>query len=460
MVSAVRIIIIIIAGILIGARSLFAYDFIYIGNDGRPITWDNTKSIQYYLDPGKLGYLTSEQAHALLQEAMKILENVSTAKVPHFEFAGFLPEDVNKDNYSKYVDKTACYTDRLDTCDVEARRNLQTVIIFDDERWITENVMCRISGGCAGVVAPPTFSGSLSYSEFMVQGAIVFEPSPFNTNGTVALFIHELGHLLGLNHTSLNQQLFYANDLEADEKLFMPTMEVSASGRVTGSASSEGTTLNSDDIAGISTLYPLDSSSAQMSQIMGKIVKSDGSPLQYVNVIARNIVDPLCSAYSVVTGRLCDYSSVDMILTCLENKGNYTIESLPPGNYTVEVEELDWDQNMNTALNELPGDAEFWNEGDQAAEDPYTYTVISLAAGEVRENVDIILNRSEVTEDRVKFIPLDVILGYFPMPAVTACTDTTVDYAALIGIDEGGNDDASAGGGCSLIVRNKVNRKH
>ena len=82
---------------------LSAYNFLYIHQTkGTPIKWDNTKPIRYYLDPGKLGRLTNEQAHTLLKEAMKIWENASlNAKVPHFEFAGYLPEDVNGTNYQK-----------------------------------------------------------------------------------------------------------------------------------------------------------------------------------------------------------------------------------------------------------------------------------------------------------------------------------------------------------------------
>jgi hypothetical protein len=172
-----------------------------------------------------------------------------------------------------------------------------------------------------------------------------------------------------------------------------------------------------------------------------------------INVTVRNIDDPLCKAYSFLTSRFCTHEGTSSWI-CNEPDGHYEISALPPGNYIVEAEEVDQVNKYGVGIlyGDLAGDAEFWNEGDQADEDPYKYTVISLAAGETRENVDIILNRSEVTEDRAKYIPIQVILDNFPMPATTACVDTTIDYAALIGMDEG-DDDAPSTGGCSLIVR-------
>jgi hypothetical protein len=78
--------------------SSFAYTYSDTNFGGQPIGWDNTKPIRYYLDPGPLPPFSNEQAHTLLKEAMKLWENAPNANVPKFEFAGYLPEDINKDN--------------------------------------------------------------------------------------------------------------------------------------------------------------------------------------------------------------------------------------------------------------------------------------------------------------------------------------------------------------------------
>lgn len=423
--------------------SLFAYNFNYTNDDGEPVKWDNNQPIRYYMDPEDERGLTRDQLYILIKEAMKLWEEVPTAKVPRFEFAGYLPENVNEDNYYKYVSDEKCFTEEMLVCDnKEVHESLKTVIVFDS--WILRNVLCRIFG-CSAEAGPITFEGGPSAGlESIIQGQVVFGAGPAPTSAYVGWLAHEIGHLLGLGHTSLNQQ-FSPLDIPEETELtfFKPTMRVATSG-------TPKATLNPDDIAGISTLYPSDTFYEETASIAGNIKKSDGSPMYQVNVIARNIEDPLCKAYSFLSGRFCPNNGMTG-WTCLPD-GSFTISGLPPGNYTVEVEEVEKSSSTGVSLNaQLAGDAEFWNEGDQASEDPYIYTVLHLEAGDVVENVDIILNRSEVTNDRIKFIPPEM----FSIPETTSCTDSTVDYAGMIGIEEDSDDDSSsgAGGGCSLIIR-------
>lgn len=443
-----------------------AYNVLYTNIGGNPVKWDNTRPIRYYLDPGPYMGLTNDQAKILLQEAMKLWENVPHSKVPKFEFAGYLPEDVTIDNYYKYFDNNTCVSENMEYCEnPEIHQNLQTVIIFDDNDDILRDFLCL--SGCGGAAYAMTFDGGyLSDLNYIIQGVAAFSRPMMPANNSpsaviVAHFVHELGHLLGLAHTPINQQLFYQSGAGLDDEdiLFLPTMEASPGTGVYSSSYATGATLNPDDMAGISKLYPSDDFAQKTSAIKGVIKKSDHAPMPMLNVIARNVTDPLCKAYSFISSRYCTHEGGTFGWVCLQGPdGNYSIEGLPQGDYTVEVEEIIDVEDASAALihnGQIAGDAEFWNENDQANEDPYLYTIIHLEPGDVRENVDIILNRSEVTEDRVKFIPLDVILANFPLPETSACTDNTVDYASLIGVDEGGDDsNASPGGGCALIPRN------
>lgn len=424
---------------------LFSYNYLYIHpTTGTPIGWEPGTTIHYWLDPGPWGSLTNDQARILVQEAMKVWENASpSASVPKFEFAGYLPEDVDETNYEKYVSLSQCNTDDLASCPSEAQKNLQTVIIFDEGDTILSSELCRITD-CGANAGAKVFSGSLN----IVQGIAVFGTSanlrPIDS--TVAIMVHELGHLLGLAHSYLNQQGFGGQ--------YYPTMF--------GSPNSSSVTLTPDDIAGISVLYPSDTFSTETATINGQILKSDGSPMIHVNVIARNTDDPLCEAYSYLSGRFCRYSTSQLCEFSGESgydDSSFTISGLPPGIYTLEVEEV---ADYNLAFTLAPGlvdpfiygDAEFWNEGD-AAGDPSntTSSIITLAAGENRENVDIILNRSEVTDDRIKFIPLDT---FTPGPGTRCPEKPPIDYAAMIGITETdpstpSNPGSSSSGGCSLI---------
>ncbi len=438
---------------------------------GRPIGWAPGTTIRYYVDPGGLGRLTNEQARTLLAEAMKIWENASPyANVPKFEFAGLLPEDVNKDNYARYVSGGACFTDSLSSCPSDAQKNLQTVIIFDDDSTsdsILNKELCRI-GGCGASAGARVFSGSQSNPGNIVQGIAVFgnDLSASSASLNVGSFVHELGHMLGLAHTYVNQQLFLTSGPTEENAAFLPAMEI------VGGILKAAATLNPDDIAGITALYPSSTASANTGTIKGQILKSDGTPMESVNVIARNNDDPLCEAYSFLAGRICVREGLHVLngLTqggCVDTDSHHVPISdftltLPPGTYTLEVEEVA-DKNLAFTLAPglvdpfIQGDAEFWNVSDSASESNTDKSFISLAAGEIKENINIVLNRSSVTSDRVKYIPLS---AFTPGPGTRCPKEPPVDYDALIGVSNNNNNGSNTAGrtntldpgaGCSLI---------
>jgi hypothetical protein len=199
--------------------------------------------------------------------------------------------------------------------------------------------------------------------------------------------------------------------------------------------------------------------------------------MMHVNVIARNVDDPLCESFSWLSGRACPQGthsfgitggtcfgdSIENLEDSVTKVGDFVISSIPPGIYTIEVEEVVGDEIAQTLapglFNEyIYGDAEFWNEGDSANDPTYlTSSTITIAAGETREDIDIILNRNEVTEDRIKYIPLDT---FTPGPGTRCPEESPVNYAQMIGIDDGGStgntgdtagSTGSSSGGCSLV---------
>lgn len=427
---------------------------------GEPLHWDNEQKIEYWLDPGSLGRFSNEQVRILIMEAMKIWENASpNANPPKFEFAGYLPEDVNGTNYQKYVTRATCYTNDLAACETEAQQNLQTVIVLDDDNQVSSGAkLCGLSS-CTAVAGVRVIDGDASNLGFARQGIVVFTSAlgskSFKVRAVMGIFVHELGHLLGLAHTSVNQGAY----IEGDDELarYIPTM---FSLPIINADDPFMVSLSPDDIAGISVLYPSETFSQGAATIKGKILKSGGSPMMHVNVIARNQEDPLCEAYSFLSGRLCKHTAIGEV--CIDDNqiatdnSEYVISGLPSGSYTLEVEEVADD---NLALTLAPGlvdpfifgDAEFWNEGDAANEPNTLSSTITLAAGETRENVDIVLNRSEVTEDRIKYLPLNTFAAG---PGTRCPEEPPIDYAALIGIDESDpavDAPSVSSGGCNLV---------
>ena len=463
--------------------SLHAYNFLYIHpTTGKPIGWEPGTTIKYYLDPGPFKYLTNDQAHALLKEAMKIWENASPyANVPHFEFVGYLPEDVNGTNYQKYVSLGTCSTSDLSLCPTDAQKNLQTVIIFDEDGSILKKELCRI-GGCSASSGARVFGGSSQNPGNIIQGIVVLggdivSNSPSLGSAiyfTLGIMTHELGHLLGLAHTLINQEVFIQSEWDQYKSSIPTMMQVLFPDR-TGKGEKDQITLNPDDIAGISNLYPSNTFSQNTGTIKGTITKSDGTPMMHVNVIARNIEDPLCEAYSFLSGRICPPKFIgtssgpcgDINGNSVES-GDFSISGLPASTYTLEVEEVA-DKSLAQTLAPglfdefIFGDAEFWNEGDVANEPNTLSSTITLAAGETKDNINIILNRSAVTSDRIKYIPLST----FTRGLGTQCQPTSKNYATLLGVSEPSGTLEKTGnptvheritpGGCSLIELHKQN---
>ena len=160
------------------------------------------------------------------------------------------------------------------------------------------------------------------------------------------VMIHEFGHMLGLDHSQIN--LDCLNDPGCPGLEGLPTMFPVL---VDGAAMSTPAT---DDVAGISELYPGTTFAPSTGTITGHVFFSDGqTPAEAYNVIARQVGNPLVVAVSNVSGALftsdagnpfvqsaalgtpSPFGSRDQSLI-----GFYRLPGLPPGNYTVEVEAI------------------------------------------------------------------------------------------------------------------------
>jgi len=137
---------------------------------------------------------------------------------------------------------------------------------------------------------------------------LLFPKLPHDTSGSTlaswselffVIAVHEFGHNLGLQHTSVSSA--------------MSTMDTSAS--------SKARPLAQDDIAGISYLYPAAGAPSSYAKISGRVVFSDGTPVNLAPVVAIPAEGDPVEAFT-------------------HQDGTYEIDGIPPGLYYVYTQSL------------------------------------------------------------------------------------------------------------------------
>ena len=182
--------------------------------------------------------------------------------------------------------------------------------------------------------------------------------------------------------------------------------------------------------------------------------------MTYAVVTARDVNDPWCNAYSVLTGRSCELGSASLCEQNGKANGDFVLGGLPPGTYLLSVEGIppaneDYYLTVAPALwdTTFDGHAEFWNEGEAAEEDPLLSTAITLAAGEERR-LDFILDDSVHLESTDENTFPEVLDPQSIGPVGnTSCVLSDKDWYALVGRTPSLPLNDSPAGGCSFIPR-------
>jgi hypothetical protein len=310
---------------------------------GQPYRWI-LNPVPYKTDRGGLGNQTNTGATALVRDAFQAWQDVDTADI-RFDNVGQLDFDVTANNVAMFMNAIGnCSNPSYPT----------NAIVYDlDGSIITALGMDNNSVlGFAGHVCSDDDAGVYTRGWSVLNGRFINGQPSTASHRTVdldtfkATFIHEFGHLLGLDHSQINLNCLTDITCPAEDLLALPTMFPVL-------VDESQATPKTDDRAMLSLLYPAPHFNSTTGRIQGRVFFADGrTQAQGYNVIARRVQAPRSTAVSCVSGFLYTagvgdpfapsgmdseffFGSRDQTLL-----GYYDIAGLHPGDYTIEVEAI------------------------------------------------------------------------------------------------------------------------
>ncbi|MGD0920862.1 MAG: hypothetical protein ABSA70_03750 [Terriglobia bacterium] len=398
------------------------------GVEGQPFIWDPAAMpVQYRTDGGPLSrrpdgtvVIGNPAGVARVQAMFRVWQDVPTASISFNNAGPILSVGAFTDGDVSTVEE---FNAVVGSCD----DGVQSPIIFDADGNLFQQLI-----GDPGVIG---FSGScnLNFSTGYIVSALVamngqFQdgidtPSSYPPNLELTAaefdesFVHEFGHLAGLDHSQINVEVLNQpwGQCSATDLAGLPLMFPFAQCQARSTAGLP--MLAPDDVAWISRLYPETVNSppthvpfsTRYGTIRGTILFSDGvTHVQGVNVIARNTTNPRGVAVSVVSGYLFT-GNPGQSLTGTNDGGSpfgsrqpllvgtYDIP-VPPGGYTVEVESISEWFSGGSSVGPLsppipsPGPKEFWNVNESAIDSTSDKNTVTVTAGSVVNEINIILN--------------------------------------------------------------------
>ncbi len=335
--------------------------------------------IKYDTDLGPLGTLDNSSAINLTTSSFQIWQDLPNVAI-RYERAGNLESDITANNYFSFVNN------RFNSCTENPRT--PGYVLFDSGGGITDTVFgSGASNEILGFAGPDciTEANEIIYSGAVINGKFSED------SGLKGVIVHELGHYSGLDHTLLES---FASEDEAN----IPTMY-----SFLLNSTQESPAL--DDQAWLGKLYPETSFNTNFGTITGKVFLSDGvTGFQGANVIARKVGgSPQKDAISVLSGYLTDPANPTANL-----QGFYEIPGLPPGDYTVEVQEINTSRVTSIGLYNFGSDpvpipnfptgavTEFYNSGESSSDSPTQSSPVTIIAGQTKSNINIILNKPTI----------------------------------------------------------------
>lgn len=365
-------------------------------------------------DLGSLGPLTQAETDSLVRFAF-----AQWTGVPTSYFAGEVTGEIELGGIP--TDITLANVDSL----IGPYNGGGIHVIYDHDGSILQGFF-GAPPGVAGV-ATPEYSGTgvrdLLESWAVFNGNLVdpADLAPIPGSAFAGVITHELGHAINLAHAQTNGAIVFFGDALGpsgcaglgglptvnDVETMYPFIDPSPLG--TGIAQS--TVDLREDIVSISDLYPTAGWPGTHGTLTGVIRMPDATEVTGVNIIARNVADPVGDAVSTLSG--------DLTQGVLGPDGAYTLNGLTPGaSYVVYVDRID-NGGFSTPVASVDYFEEYWNgageSGDLSTDSACVSVPVVPVAG-VPVVADFVLNVDpnalSLGDDAAMRIPLPFVFPF------------------------------------------------
>jgi len=354
--------------------------------DPQPLRWNTATPIPVYTDLGVFTYdfdgttpfITNARANEMVKFAIGQWSAVPTSTLKAY-WAG---------DFSKVPSINADVTVN-NARQVYAQENGRGLhVVYDTTGEILADFFGVSPDSVLGIAFPKIAvdSDGDGYEDTIVEAMALmngYAVQSVDTDGKYfsGIMTHEFGHAFNLSHSQVNGSMAYFSmpgwyDLYPGVPGCVPARHIPGWGgndmpvqyvetmfpyiNNAGQIGAEMSTVDMpDDIAAISNLYPTPGYRSSTGSISGVLRLKDGrTPYSGVNIIARNVNNPLGDAVSAMTG--------DQTQGKLGPDGRFLITNLKPGqSYWLYMEEI-VAGGYPTTPRALVSEAEYWNVAESA----------------------------------------------------------------------------------------------